>query len=298
VPGQPVFANTQNTFPFSNPFFNQPNFLQNMKPFHSTKLALCALILGTSTLASNAAETTGSTAAKTAAPAPATANAPATTSSAKPPRQFAGVSVGGQLTDFSGDNTKGTFLYGATVQVGGHLSKNKAFLKDLLLIADAGVYFGDWTDTLLDVRSAYTGPALPSWDFERSTLKRKSEQVNVPVFLTLAYDFQIGESLSLRVGPSAGVTYVSMKSKFSLRDEISSNDGTLMNVVTDAENKSGSKTLFSYGITLGASWAFTRNLGVDLQYRFQGSERLDLGPDRNYGASTTHQFNLGVSYRF
>jgi phage-related tail fiber protein len=52
------------------------------------------------------------------------------------------------------------------------------------------------------------------------------------------------------------------------------------------------------GVTLGARWAFTENLSADLQYRFQCTEKLNLGTSRNYGTSTTHQFNAGMNYNF
>jgi opacity protein-like surface antigen len=95
-----------------------------------------------------------------------------------------------------------------------------------------------------------------------------------------------------------GLTYVSMKSKFNSRDEVYNNTGDLMNGTSTTLNRSGSKAVLSYGVTLGARWAFTENLSADLQYRFQCTEKLNLGPSRNYGTSTTHQFNLGINYNF
>jgi opacity protein-like surface antigen len=45
-------------------------------------------------------------------------------------------------------------------------------------------------------------------------------------------------------------------------------------------------------------WAFTENLSADIQYRFQCTEKLNLGTSRNYGIATTQQFNLGINYNF
>jgi opacity protein-like surface antigen len=118
------------------------------------------------------------------------------------------------------------------------------------------------------------------------------------MLLTLAYDIPLGESFSLRIGPTLGLTYVSMKSKFNSRDEVYNTTGDLMRGTSTTLNRSGSKAVLSYGVTLGARWAFTENLSADLQYRFQCTEKLNLGLSRNYGTATTHQFNAGINYQF
>jgi opacity protein-like surface antigen len=253
------------------------------------------------------AKTTAREAAPAPAPVSASASAPKSAltvtelvSAPKRPREFLGLAIGGQYYSFDGENTKGTILYGATLSGGGYLSKEKSFFKNLLLTGEVGAYLGDWSDNVLNASGPYTPPSGPSWGAtEQSLLKRKSEQFNVPVFLTLAYDFRLGDSFDLRFGPSIGFTFVSMKSKFDGTSTAYEPDGTYIGVTSrESESKSGSKVLFSYGLTLGLTWNLSQNWGIDLQYRLQGNSSLDLGIYRDYDTSVAHQLNLGAIYRF
>jgi opacity protein-like surface antigen len=234
-------------------------------------------------------------AAPARAPSPVVAPAPL-----KRTRNFAAVSVGGQVFDFDGPNTDGTFLYGATLSAGGFLSKEKTFLKDLLLIGSVGFYFGDWSDTVLSVSGDYIPPSGPSWDMtENTTVSRKSELFNVPVSLTLAYNFKINDDFDVFVGPALGFTFVSMKSKFEGRSETYRPDGSFNGVTdTDSENKSGSKALFTYGLTLGANWNFSERFSLNVNYNWRQNTKLDFGVYRDYGNSMVHQINLGALWRF
>jgi hypothetical protein len=214
-------------------------------------------------------------------------------------REFIGVNIGAQFFDFGGENTKSALLYGAAISGGGYLSKDRPFLKNLLLTAEAGVFFGDFNDTLLDTLGVYQPPGstpVPGLE-ERYSLRRKSEQMNIPALLTLAYEFRPLDNLGIRFGPSLGVTFVSMKSDFEARVDVS--DGTSNGTVwSDKVRKSGSELLFSYGATLGATWDVTEHFSLDAQYRFSRNTDLDFGVYRDYGASSTHQFTLGAKWRF
>ncbi|MDR1817809.1 MAG: outer membrane beta-barrel protein [Puniceicoccales bacterium] len=229
------------------------------------------------------------------------------------PNWFIGVGVGGELASWSGD-AKGGFLPGAVFTGGAYLSSDKkSFWRNVSLYGDIGFFIGSWNDTVTYSESYGDALGLGAYNgwTERAWQSRKSEQLSIPVLATLAYNFSFGKSadggerFNLRVGPSLGVIYVSMKSKFG--------DGTLLGIydpdgnrrasITGVEppqdtNQSGSKVLLTYGVSIGASWNLARRWTLDLAYRFHATTALDLGAGRNYGQSTNHQFTFGANWRF
>ncbi|MDR1818043.1 MAG: hypothetical protein LBR07_07760 [Puniceicoccales bacterium] len=306
------------------------------------KLALPALLATLAAAAplnaAGAAETTGAAGDFAPSPAP----TPRTS-----PGFYAGVAVGGQLVDWQHDS-KSPFLYGATFTGGAAFFRNSPnpFLKNLLFTADVGAYFGDWKvgaggspETVTGTNTTY-GSYTPDpnatgfigdytgWQTrynattsEFSSVRRKSEQTSVPLMLSAIYNFEFGDrkQFNVRVGPSLGLTYVSMKTTLtetlatttSVTGDILDDQGEVVtlddpqlrhsNTVQGTPVRtsgSDSDILFTYGLTLGAWWRVTRQIDVGLQYRFLGTTGFDSKKAGNYGTSTAHQINLGASWRF
>ncbi|MDR1817082.1 MAG: outer membrane beta-barrel protein [Puniceicoccales bacterium] len=225
---------------------------------------------------------------------------------ATPPREHIALTVGAQLRDFSGAKTKALLLYGFSLHGGGFLGNENSsswLLRHLVLTGDAGVYFGSATDIVLDTAGAYQPPDEPSEPdiTQRDFNRRKSEYFALPAMLTLALNFDIARNFSVRAGPSIGATFLSVESDFDARtDYYKTADSTAAVRPSDyrREKASASKLLFSYGVTAGADWAFSRDFALTLQYRFSASTGADFGAFRNYGSSVAHQFNLGANWRF
>jgi hypothetical protein len=228
--------------------------------------------------------------------------------------RYGALSAGAQLLDFNGSHTKSLTLYGGTLHGGFFLSRNPdSFFNKVLLTGDVGFFAGDNDDERVVASGAYSPPAgLPAYPgaTERAVLKRNSKVSSLPIFLTLAYDFQFDEDIDIRIGPSLGATYFHVKNRIDARydfydaagtffgsehrDSIGAGD-TARRVPFD---KSGSQFVFSYGVTVAATYNFSRYVSADLQYRFLGNTALDLGVERNYGTSFAHQLNLGLLIRF
>ncbi|MDR3228648.1 MAG: outer membrane beta-barrel protein [Puniceicoccales bacterium] len=230
---------------------------------------------------------------------PSASDSSASDVSGKRYREFLGLNFGAQLFDFNGENTKSALLYGATISGGGYLFRDRPFFQNLLLTGEVGVFFGDFNDTLLNTYGVYQPPGgTPDPSItERNIFRRKSEQVSVPAMLSLSYELRPLDNLAIRLGPSVGVTFVSMKSDFDARTDLTSG-ATTSTVWQEKERKSGSEVLFSYGANLGATWNVSEHFSLDAQYRFSRNTDLDFGTYRNYGASFTHQFTLGARWRF
>jgi opacity protein-like surface antigen len=209
-------------------------------------------------------------------------------------REYVGISVGAQSINYSADNTKNILLYGLTLHGGGFLSKDRPFLKNLLLSADIGIFIGDSTDKA-SYTSDYDDPNTGNlWNLQQTDfLKRKTEQTSVPVLLTLAYNFDVADWLDIRLGPTLGATFVSMKSDFSGRVEV---DGQVTH--SDSIEKSASDLIFTYALTLGITLNVTRNFSIDIFARAGGNTALDFGESRNYGDSVFYGANIGVAWRF
>jgi hypothetical protein len=241
--------------------------------------------------------------APTVAPAPAVA-APAPAPVIPPPARERPpfditVGVGVQAVQFDDDYTQDPYLYGATLSVSGYLSKARPGLKNVRWTVDAGFYFGDYTDTILNELGPYVDAHLE----QRDVLTRKNDQFNLPVLATFAYELELGKHFNLRIGPSLGFTFVSIESRYEGYNLISNpnnpndpNSNGKTNLVS--LKKSGSEAVFTYGATIGATWNITDRLHADLQYRITGNEAVDLGFARDFGKSIIHQANLSIGWRF
>jgi opacity protein-like surface antigen len=134
-------------------------------------------------------------------------------------------------------------------------------------------------------------------------LTRKNDQFNLPVLATLAYELELGKNFNLRLGPSLGFTFVSIESSFYGYNQISNendpNDPNSNGKTNEIRlKKSGSKAIFTYGATAGATWNITKRLHADFQYRLTGNEAVDFGFGRDFGKSIIQQANLSLGWRF
>jgi hypothetical protein len=272
--------------------------------FAALALLACAGVTG----ATGGAIGTAAGAPEVTAPA-----APAEPAAPAASKWFAGVGVGGELATWSGDDTKGGFLPGAFITGGLRFSSftQNAFWRNVTLSGDIGFFTGSWSETVT-LSADYADPlAIGTPYTDRARAKRKSEQLSIPVLATLAYNFSVGKNadgaprFGVRVGPSLGVTYVSMKSKFGDGEYIGTFNaaGQWVAPVENGEplpgdSKSGGKALLTYGATLAGSWNITRRVTLDLAYRFHATTGLDLGASRDYGSSMNHQITLGANWRF
>ncbi|MDR1818286.1 MAG: hypothetical protein LBR07_09020 [Puniceicoccales bacterium] len=198
---------------------------------------------------------------------------------------------------FDGDNTGNLFAYGAQLSGGGYIGRT-----NFLLTADVGVLFGSSSDTVLDFLGPYdtsNGGTNSGASWQRERVERDNEYFAVPLIATIAYDFPVTERFSVRLGLSAGGTFVSMKNDFTgFYDIYDANDVFLDTIPADAESKDGSKFILSYGAVLGATWHPTSNFSVDLQYRFLNNSELNFGAYRDFGTSLSHTFTLSARWRF
>jgi len=212
------------------------------------------------------------------------------------------------VDEFAGAGAGNVTAFGAMVSGGGHLASETPFLRNLVLTADAGVLFGVVaSDTVYDVGpvgNAYNydlvgGPSVTDGRWQRERLNRDTDYFAVPVLLTLAYEFQVGDSFALRLGLTGGGTFVSIKNDFAATYDIYDEHYTrLAGHSGETYSKDASKFVLSGGGVVGATWSPSANFSVDLQYRFLKNSSLNFGTARNYGDSLSHNIALTARWSF
>jgi len=173
-------------------------------------------------------------------------------------------------------------LFGGAFSGGFYISQEKPFWKNVLFYGELGFLTGASSSVVVASYSDAGGEA---------SVSAKLETTAVPVLLNLAYEFHLGESFDVRVGPTLGGTYLSGKLKYSGHAREGDEHRS------DSYSKSDSVFVFTGGVALAGSWRFAERWSLDLQYRFA----FNSGADYSFGdagSSTAHQFNLGVRWKF
>jgi len=222
--------------------------------------------------------------------------------------EFVAVHAGGGLLSWTGGKSGNAFLYGANISGGGFLPVGGAFLQNVIVSADAGIFAGGKTDTLLNRTTAYNGDAgaidpqagEDAGLEQRQVVKRKNSFTLAPLLITAAYNFRLGHNneFDFRIGPTIGATFVSVKTTLDGHRDFLDNGDVLGTTDREHWKKSGSKFILTYGATAGVNYNVNENLSLDLQYRFLANTTLDFGVQRDYGTPFSHQLTFGAVWRF